>query len=217
MGVVSNRRRRRRLGGKLRVFMRMACRNFPLVVRMLWHLHGPIFHVHVLNLGAAHTISSALCRVWHERPCRLTVSCGKTSARARIRLSFTCLVCVSVTATRPCPSKTRHHFNRRPRGGRLRVFVRTDGLTPFICSYLTNVFGCSRACTHQRSSVHVESTRRARALLSPDGKLRTYFRQNANQTVLHLSGTCVCHHDTRVPTEDTTSSQPSPSLQPSSE
>ena len=32
--------------------MRMACRHFRQVVRMLWHLHGPNYHVHVLNLGA---------------------------------------------------------------------------------------------------------------------------------------------------------------------
>ena len=97
------------------VSMRMACRNFRLVVRMLWHLHGPNFHVHVFNLGAAHmNIERALSGAARSPLCRLTVSCGFTSARARIRRSFTCLVCVSVTATRPCPSRTRHHCNRLP-------------------------------------------------------------------------------------------------------
>ena len=170
-----------------------------------------------VKLGCCtHDIERTLSGVARAPLCRLTVSCGFTSARARIRLSFTCLVCVSVTATRPCPSRTRHHFNRHPRGGKLRVFMRTDGLTPFICSYLTNVFGCSRACTHQRSSVHVESTRRARALLCRQ-MASCGFTSVRTRMALPLSGTCVCHHDTRVPTENTTSSQPSPSLQPSSE
>ena len=30
------------------------------------------------------------------------------------------------------PSRTRHHCNRRPRGGRLRVFVRTGSHTSFV-------------------------------------------------------------------------------------
>ena len=37
-----------------------------------------------------------------------------------------------------------------------------------------------------------------------------------NPMALPLSGMCACHHDTRVPNENTTSLQPSPSLQPSS-
>ena len=46
MGVVSSRRRRRRRrSGKLRVFSRMACRDSQCVVRMMWHLHEPIFQM----------------------------------------------------------------------------------------------------------------------------------------------------------------------------
>ena len=45
------------------------------------------------------------------------------------------------------PPRTRHPCNRRPRGCRLRIFARTDGLTLFICSYLNMlVWMCS--CLH---------------------------------------------------------------------
>ena len=53
--------------------------------------------------------------------------------------------------------------------------------------------------------------------VSLDGKLRIYFCKNAIPMVLHLSGMCVGHRDTPVPSDDTTSLQPSPSMQPSSE
>ena len=36
-------------------------------------------------------------------------------------------------------------------------------------------------------------------------KLRVYFSKVANPMVIHLSGMCVCHRGTPVPTEDTTS------------
>ena len=65
--------------------------------------------------------------------CRQMAGCGFILAGTRIRWSFTCLVCVSVTATRPCPSRTRHYCNRRPHCGHrrrrrahLRVTTRTD-------------------------------------------------------------------------------------------
>ena len=45
--------------------------------------------------------------------------------------------------------------------------------------------------------------------LSLDGTWRIYFGKKANPMVFHLSGTCVGHRDTPVPTEDTTSLQPS--------
>ena len=54
-------------------------------------------------------ILSALSSVARARLCRQMASCGFTSARTRIRWCFTCLVCVSVTATRPC----RHHCGHR--------------------------------------------------------------------------------------------------------
>ena len=52
--------------------------------------------------------------------------------------------------------------------------------------------------------------------MSLDGRLRIYFGKSANPTVLQLSGMCVSQRETPVPIEDTTSLQPSPSLQPSS-
>ena len=45
---------------------------------------------------------------------------------------------------------------------------------------------------------------------------RIYFGKNANLMAFQLSCTCVCHHDTPVPAEDTASPQPSTSLRPSS-
>ena len=61
--------------------------------------------------------------------------------------------------------------------------LREEGVTHFICSSF-DIIACSCACTHQRSSVHVESTRRASVSL--DGKLRIYFGKNANPTVFHF-------------------------------
>ena len=49
------------------------------------------------------------------------------------------------------------------------------------------------------------------ASVSLDGKWQIYFGKNANPMVLLLSCMCVSHRDTPVPTEDTTSLQPSPS------
>ena len=40
--------------------------------------------------------------------------------------------------------------------------------------------------------------------MSLDGKWLIYFGKNANPMALRLSGMCVCHHDTPVPTKDTT-------------
>ena len=45
--------------------------------------------------------------------------------------------------------------------------------------------------------------------MSLDGKLRIYFGRSANPTVFHSSGTCVTHHDTAVPNENTTLLPPS--------
>ena len=49
------------------------------------------------------------------------------------------------------------------------------------------------------------------ASVSLDGKWQIHSGKKANPMVLHLSGMCVNHRDTPVPTEDTTSLQPSPS------
>ena len=163
-----------------------------------------------------HDIECALSRAARATLCRLTVSCGFTSARMRIRRSFTCLVCVSVTATRPCPSRTRHHCNRRRRSGKLRVFVRTDGLTPFICSYLNMcVWMFSRACTHQRSSIHVGSTRAARTPLCRQVASCGFTSARTRIRCPFPCLVCFCHHDTHVPNENTTLLQPSTSLRPS--
>ena len=105
-----------------------------------------------VELGCCtHKIERALSRTARAPLCRLTACRGFTSARTRIRWSFTCLVCVSLTATRPCPPRTRHHCMRRPRSSRFRVFVRTDGRTPCICSYLNiilEVFSVARHNAH---------------------------------------------------------------------
>ena len=47
--------------------------------------------------------------------------------------------------------------------------------------------------------------------MSVDGEWRIYLGKNANPMALHLSVVRVCHHDTPVHTEDTTSLQMSPS------
>ena len=92
--------------------------------------------VHVFLIGCCtHDVERALSSAARAPLCRLTVSCGFTSARTRIRWPFTCLICVSVTATRPCPPRTRHHCNRRHHCGHrrrrhanLQVTMRTDSL-----------------------------------------------------------------------------------------
>ena len=106
----------------------------------------------MLNLGAAHMILSAHCRVQHERLCRLTASGGFISARKRIRWSFTCLVRVSVIATRPCPPRTRHHCNRRPHCSHRRS-DREDGFTKLMCYSFGSQH--SGTCTRQYSCVFV--------------------------------------------------------------
>ena len=81
--------------------------------------------------------------------CRQMAGCGFTSARTRIRWPFTCLVCVSVTTTRPCPPRTRHHCDRRRRrGAYLRVTTRTDSRNKCVTCFKVNI----RA--HVRVNVH---------------------------------------------------------------
>ena len=129
-----------------------------------------------VKLGCGtHDIELVLSSVARAPLCRLTASGRFTSARTRIRWCFTCLVCVSVTATRPCPPRTRHHCNRRPRGCRLRIFARTDGLTQFICSYL-NILVWMFSRLHAPTlicpcGIHQSGT----STLSPDGMLRIYL------------------------------------------
>ena len=95
-----------------------------------------------VQLGCCtHDIERALSGAARAPLCRLTVSCGFTSARARIRRSFTCLVCVSVTATRPCPSRTRHHCNRRPHCSHRR----SDGEDGFT-KLMSYSFGSQHSC-----------------------------------------------------------------------
>ena len=99
-----------------------------------------------------HDIERALSGAARALLCRLTVSCGKTSARARIRWSFTCLVCVSVTATRACPPRTQHHCNRLPHCSH-PWSDHEDGFTKLMCYS----FGCqhSGTCTRQHSCIFV--------------------------------------------------------------
>ena len=78
--------------------------------------------------------------------------CGFTSARTRIRWSFTCLVCVSVTTTRACPSRTRHHCNRRPHCSHRRSDCE-DGFTKLLCYSFGSQH--SGTCTRQHSCVFV--------------------------------------------------------------
>ena len=77
--------------------------------------------VHVLNFGVAHMISSALRRVRHER---LSVAGWQVVGLLRQEResdgSFTCLVSVSATATRPCPPRTRLHSSHRHHCGHRR-------------------------------------------------------------------------------------------------
>ena len=87
-----------------------------------------------VQLGCGtHDIERVLSSVARAPLCRLMACCRFTSARTRIRWCFTCLVCVSVTATRPCTPRTRHHcghrhhcVHRRRRGAYLRLTTRTD-------------------------------------------------------------------------------------------
>ena len=66
---------------------------------MAWQLHGPFFMRPCVKLGSCtHDIERALSRA--APLCRLTVSCGFTSARTRIRWPFTCLVYVCHDDTR---------------------------------------------------------------------------------------------------------------------
>ena len=60
MGVVSSRRRRRRRG--MSKFTESSSDAVALA-------RTNFSYVNVLNLGAAHMISSAFYRVWHERLC----------------------------------------------------------------------------------------------------------------------------------------------------
>ena len=77
---------------------------------------------------------------------------GFTSARTRIRWSFTCLVCVSVTTARSCPPRTRHHCNRRPHCSHYRSDC-LDGFTKLLCYSFGSQH--SGACARQDSCVLV--------------------------------------------------------------
>ena len=100
-----------------------------------------------------------------------------------------------------------------PSRRKLRVFVRTG--THFICSsfdIIAWIFWRVQAPTDFcPCGIYHTSTS---ASLSPDSRL--HFGKNANPMALHLSGLCVCHHDTPVPNENATLLQPSTSLRPSS-
>ena len=61
MGVVPSRRRRRRRHGMSK--FTVCCSDAVALARTIFS------YVNVLNLGAAHMISSAFYRVWHERLC----------------------------------------------------------------------------------------------------------------------------------------------------
>ena len=104
--------------------------------------------------------------------------------------------------------------------------LQQDGMSKFTmrCSGAvalarTNFFTCQcvkLGCgTHDIERV-LSSVAQGLTSLSPDGKWQIYFGKNANPMVLHLSGMCVSHRDTPVPTEDTTSLRPSTSLRPPS-
>ena len=92
--------------------------------------------------------------------------------------------------------------------------VREDGLTHFICltfDIIVWMFSCTRqffTCQtwerHTLDRAHFVECGTS-ASLSLDGMLRIFLSKNANPMVLHLSGMRVCHHDTPVHTEDTTS------------
>ena len=69
--------------------------------------------------------------------------------RTRIRWPFAFLVCVSVTTTRPCPPRTRHHCgHRRRRGAYLRVTTRTDSRNKCVTRLEVNIQA------HVRVNVH---------------------------------------------------------------
>ena len=99
-----------------------------------------------LGIGT-HYIERALSSAARTPLCPQMAGCGFSSARMRIRWCFTYLARVSITATRPCPPRTRHPCNRRSRGCKLRIFAKTDGLTLFICSYL-NILVWMCSCLH---------------------------------------------------------------------
>ena len=141
-----------------------------------------------VELGCCtHDIERALSRTARAPLCRLTASGGFISARKRIRWSFTCLVRVSVIATRPCSPRTRHHCNRRTRGCKLRVFVRTDGLTPCICSYLNILlWKCSRLHAPTLICPYGMYQSGTRTSLSSDMMTPHLFRKN-----VHLQFQCL--------------------------
>ena len=177
MGVVSSRRRRRRRrSGKLRVFGRMACRNLQCVVRMLWHLHEPIFsYVNVSNLGAAHMILSAFYRLRHERLC---VARWQVADLLRQEARFIeCGTSASVSLD-----------------GRLHLFVFKHISSDVFLLARTNAHLSMRNLPERHEHFSVAGWHVADLL-----------RRDANPMALRLSGMCVCHHDTPVHTEDTTS------------
>ena len=178
MGVVSSRRRRRRRrSGKLRVFSRMACRNLQCVVRMLWHLHEPIFsYVNVSNLGAAHMILSAFYRLRHERLCvaRWQVADLLRQERESDGASLVWYVCLSPRHARAHQGHDIIATVALEVAGCESLRGRTGSL--FICSYL-NILVWMCSCLHAPTLICPCGIYQSGTSISqsPDGMLRICF------------------------------------------
>ena len=86
--------------------------------------------------------------------CRLTVNCGFTLARARIRWSFTCLVCVSVTED---TTSLQPSTSLRPSSPPTRLLAsdHEDGFRKLMCYSFGSQYSGTR--TRQHSCVFVLS------------------------------------------------------------
>ena len=125
--------------------------NVRLVVRHT--CTGQFFMCPCVKLGCCtHDIERDLSRAARAPLSRLTVSCGFYFGKNANPTAFIGLVCVSVTTTRACLPRTRHHCNRRPHCSHRRR-DREDGFTKFMCYSFGSQH--SGTCTRQHSCVLV--------------------------------------------------------------
>ena len=92
-----------------------------------------------------------------------------------------------------------------PSRPKLRAFVRTGSHTSCVSSFDIMCLDFLALARSRRSSVHVESTRMARAPLSPEGRLRILLRQGRESDGHSLVWCASQSPDTPESTEDTTS------------
>ena len=114
----------------------------------------------------------------------------------------------------PSPSPPKRQIASLQQDGMSKFTVRcSDAValarTNFSCVHVSNL-----GAAHMILSAFIACG--TSASVSLDGRLRIYFGKIANPMALRLSGMCVCHHDTPVHTEDTTSLRPSTALETTS-